>query len=495
MTQFLRLMALALSLAPLVVAAQSDVLNTRISGRLEQVTQMLKAASAGNADGVSDAKTEIEELPYPARGDRRAARRLNTSGLDKFKAEQIPASLADFERAWNIDPSDQEITNNYGYVLYRSGRLAEAEKLLRYTLALAPARSTAWANLAEVFGSQGDTDRTTAAFVVAHRYSRNPDTTKQYIEKFANTSETVGLKKGAQGALVKLFPQQQAAVASALAMTAAEKKTMQSSEAVSVATRPTTSTTIQTTNTSSKVVTAIADPMLPFVQRLPDTESVVSLYLAARSGNDASREALLRLAFAGNARAQNAVGNLYNLGLGVESNHELANTWYRKSATTGFPLAQVALAWNLQHGIGGRQDLALAFDSYRKAAEQGHPFGMHNLAVMYARGQGVAIDRIAALQWFIRSADAGVARGAHNAGLMLERGDGAPIDVSLAFAYQLSAANAGFPQAQLKVAQNYEYGRGVSLDRSLAINWYKKAAFQGIEAAQEALKRLGVTDF
>ena len=42
-----RIAAVFLSALPLMAVAQADILNKRIAGRLEQVTQMLKAASAG----------------------------------------------------------------------------------------------------------------------------------------------------------------------------------------------------------------------------------------------------------------------------------------------------------------------------------------------------------------------------------------------------------------------------------------------------------------
>ncbi len=65
---------------------------------------------------------------------------------------------------------------------------------------------------------------------------------------------------------------------------------------------------------------------------------------------------MLRLANGGNARAQHAVAMIYNHGMGVEVNHELANTWYRKSADAGFVLAQASLAWNQHNGIGTAAD-------------------------------------------------------------------------------------------------------------------------------------------
>jgi len=488
-------LAVALQMAhPFVFAQSGAAPNTQLASRLDQVSKMLAGAASRDANAVWDAKTEIEELPYPARGDRKLARRLNTTALEKFKADQVAEAMADFEKARRADPSDQEIANNYGYVLYRAGKLAEAEAQLRYTLALAPARAAAWANLAEVLGAQGQAPRAADAFVVSHRFSRNPDTTRQYIEKFAaSTTDPAGLKQGAVQALSRLFPTAgatgTAAAAQPLAGTAAERNAAVQTEMAAAA-----GAAAATPAAARAAPVSLADPFARLLSQLPNPE-VVPLFAAASQGSATAREELLRLAHGGNARAQHAVATIYNNGRGVEVNHELANTWYRKSAEAGFVLAQAGLAWNQQHGIGMAADLPLAFDNYRRAAEQGHPYAMNNLAMMYYRGMGTRPDVKASFDWFVRAAEVGLARGAYNAAWYLEYGVGQPVDLRKAFAYYLSAATAGFAQSQYKVGHAYEYGWGGSQDKAAAIDWYKKAALQGLEPAKDALKRLGVSDF
>jgi len=497
-------LAVALQMAqPFAFAQTGTAANTQITPRLDQVTKMLAGAASRDANAVWDAKTEIEELPYPARGDRKAARRLNTTALEKFKADQMADSAADFEKARRADPSDQEIANNYGYMLYRAGKLTEAEAQLRYTLALAPARAAAWANLAEVFGAQGQVQRSADAFVVSHRFSRNPDTTRQYIEKFAaSTTDSAGLKQGAAQALSRLFPAAGAngtsAAAQPLASTAAERNSAAQTEMAAAAGGPTAAAASRTPPAAADAAKAapvsLANPFARLLSQLPNPE-VAALFQAASKGNAGTREELLRLANGGNARAQHAVAMIYNQGLGVEVNHELANTWYRKSADAGFVLAQASLAWNQHNGIGTAVDPALAFENYRRAAEQGHPYAMNNLAVMYFRGVGTRPDVKASFDWFMRAAEAGLARGAHNVASQLENGTGQPADPRKAFAYYLSAGTSGFAQSQYKVGHAYEYGWGGSQDKAAATEWYKKAALQGLEPAKDALKRLGVSDF
>lgn len=473
------------------LSPSSDI---KIQLRLEQVKKMLHAASQADAASLMDTKAEIEELPYPQRGDRKLARRLNASALEKLKAEQFQGAVQEFEAAWRADPSDQEISNNYGFALYKSNRYSEAEEKLRYTLALAPARATAWANLAEVMGTMGKPQQAADAFVVSHRFSRNPETTRSYIEKFAANAEAVGLKEGASRALTKLFPINAANTPPpALPVSSTEKKAMDASEQM-LATGLI-ATVSGAKDRASKVPPALKNPMLALVSRLPDPQ-VGEMYRQAANGSIEQREALLRLANGGNLRAQNAVGNIYNYGHGAETNPELANSWYKKSAEGGFVLAQFAYAYNLYYGIGGLKNETVSAEYFRRSAEQGHPMGMNNFALMLERGTGLARpDRALAFEWYKKAADAGLARGAFNAGQFLQYSAVTADDISLAMSYYRAAANVGFSQAQVKVAQSYEYGWANTKDKAQAIEWYKKAALQGLEPAKDALKRLGVSDY
>jgi len=509
----LRPLALALSLLlpaavtlplPALAQAQPEPRLAAVKPRLDQVDRLLEAAARGNANAAWDAKTEIEELPYPARGDRRQARRLNTAALEKFKAGQMPEALAEFDRAWQADPSDQEIANNYGYALYRNQRLPQAESLLRYTLALAPARAAAWANLAEVFGAQNRPEQAAAAFVLSHRFSRNPDTTRQYIEQFstgAKAAELPGLKAGATMALARLFPppaQAGGATAQPLSGTASERRAIEIGEGVaSVPAPPPVAPAASAAAPADElpaVPACVPNPMRAYVVQQMGPE-VYPLYVSASQGSAEARERLLRLANDGDAKAQSAAGSLYDFGLGVPSDHALANGWYRKAAASGFPLAQFSLGWNYGHGFGVASDAAQEFDGYLKAAQQGHAVAMNNVGVMYARGIGAAADDMQATRWFLASAQAGLPRGAFNAAVNIERGRGTTKDLRLALAYYLSAARIGFVAAQYKAGEAYENGWLGKPDKAQAIEWYKRAALQGLEGAKDALKRLGVTDY
>jgi len=82
-------------------------------------------------------------------------------------------------------------------------------------------------------------------------------------------------------------------------------------------------------------------------------------------------EQWLPLAQQGDATAQNALGALYDHGLGVGEDHVKAAYWYEKAAKQGFPMA------------------------------------MRNLGTLYANGNGVPRDLDQAKTWLQKAADAG----------------------------------------------------------------------------------------
>lgn len=486
MTRCHRLLStLLLMLSFCATAAPSEVdTKSALSERLNGVGRMLHATKRNDAQALWDAKAEIEALAYPVRGDRRRARKLNTSALALFNAGQIEAALDEFARAFDADPSDQEIAGNYGFVLYRSHRLADAERLLRRTLALSPMRSSAWANLAEVLGTRGDAETAAHAFVVAYGLSRHAETTRLYIEKAAAESDSVGLKQAVGIALPRLEAARagmQGIVDPFTASAEAARRTETQSPAAAVPAR------------AEAVPVAVADWFERLTAPLPSPE-VTRLFVAARDGSADARTALVKLANAGNPRAQNAVGDLYGKVSGPAASADVANEWYRRSAAQGFVLAQVNLALNQQYGLGTPVDYPQAVEGYRRAAGQGHPLAMNNLGFMYVRGLGVPADPKQALTWFLRAAEAGHAQGIYNAGVSIEEGLGTAADPKRAFAFYLSAAAGDFPQAQLRVAHGYKLGWGGVKDQALAIVWYRKAARFGLEQAREALKRLGASD-
>jgi uncharacterized protein len=88
----------------------------------------------------------------------------------------------------------------------------------------------------------------------------------------------------------------------------------------------------------------------------------------------------------------------------MRGDHVTAMRIFRPLAEQGDAKAQVALGDLFNNGLGVKQDYAEAVRWYRKAAEQGNHWGQNNLAIMYEEGRGVPQDYVQAHMWFNLSA-------------------------------------------------------------------------------------------
>ena len=236
-----------------------------------------------------------------------------------------------------------------------------------------------------------------------------------------------------------------------------------------------------------------------------------------------ARNAWFPLARDGDVDAQFNLGSLYENGLGVEADAEMAAQWYRAAAARRLDLARLALA-RLQRsgllepepdedqfklletaarrglaeaqyelavaydrGLGVTQNHAIAAGWYQRAAEQGLTEAQYNLATLYDEGLGTPRDFERAREWYMRAADAGEARAMNNLGYIYEKGLGGPRDYGKAVVWYRRAAHRGLAIAQSNLAALHYLGRGVARDFEQAHHWYKAAAEQGDPIGQNGL--------
>ncbi|MEM8849458.1 MAG: tetratricopeptide repeat protein [Pseudomonadota bacterium] len=87
-----------------------------------------------------------------------------------------------------------------------------------------------------------------------------------------------------------------------------------------------------------------------------------------------AREALWPAARSGNADAEELIGVMYALGLGVEKDEVRAFEWYLRSAMKGHPGAQSGVGWYYEVGLGmPAPDLTRAYMWYVLSAIGGDP--------------------------------------------------------------------------------------------------------------------------
>ncbi len=104
------------------------------------------------------------------------------------------------------------------------------------------------------------------------------------------------------------------------------------------------------------------------------TQSAPSAYQAMALGQySRAHDLYLEEAQSGNPSAQNALGNLYYLGLGVDLNYTSARDWYFAAAKSGFGDAQLNMGHLYKQGLGVAHDPVRAFGWYNQAHKHGDP--------------------------------------------------------------------------------------------------------------------------
>jgi len=222
---------------------------------------------------------------------------------------------------------------------------------------------------------------------------------------------------------------------------------------------------------------------------------------------------LVRLADGGHPLAQQLVGYMFSLGVGVKRDLPCARTYLEASAAQGFPAGQQELAYLLLENDPSAADVKRAYDLYVAASNAGFSKAKTHLAYRlaagtfgpadFARSQALYAEAaekghpaaIFALTYFADTRDANLARlrtiaaagnpegnhwlcEAHFAAKTLA---GAIEDCSV-------AARAGFAGSRAILADAYAKGVGVTADAKEAAHWAKLArALPELRKDQRAL--------
>lgn len=193
----------------------------------------------------------------------------------------------------------------------------------------------------------------------------------------------------------------------------------------------------------------------------------------------------------GDAEARVRVGNMYQMGLGVQQDYAEASRFYRLAADQGNPNGENALGYMYNQGLGVPQDYAEAARLFKLSADQGNATAQFDLGRLYEMGLGVHQDAGEAARLYRLSADQGNPHGQNSLGVLYARGAGVKQDYGEAARLFRLAADQGLDGAEFDLGRALELGQGVPLDRDQAIAWYRKAAAQGQVDAKAALQRLG----
>ena len=166
--------------------------------------------SNNTESSIEEIQYELDNLPKPIKGDKKAARKINNEGLLQFNSNHFDNAVTFFTKAHNLDPSDIEIVNNLGYALLKQHSLDSAEQVLMSTIALSPKRVPAWTNLADLYAVKGDIKHAIAAYSYVFRYSSNKVRIYQYMKKLNDNENVDALKQARIQAMIlaeKTYPE------------------------------------------------------------------------------------------------------------------------------------------------------------------------------------------------------------------------------------------------------------------------------------------------
>lgn len=175
----------------------------------------------------------------------------------------------------------------------------------------------------------------------------------------------------------------------------------------------------------------------------------------------------------------NHIAYMYDFGLGVERNQQVAVKWYKKAAETGFKVAQFNLGLSYQKGQGVSKDLNEAIKWFRQSAEQGYAAAELKMAYLTVTGTGIKQDFKQAMKWYRLAAEHGKINAYYQIGLFYAQGNGVKKNKNRAVQYYILGAEKGDAEAQYWLGRAYEQGRGIKHDPERALYWLNKAADNG----------------
>jgi hypothetical protein len=143
---------------------------------------------------------------------------------------------------------------------------------------------------------------------------------------------------------------------------------------------------------------AMRSSSTPIAQAAPNTP-----VRPGRAIPDSVIDQIKQRAAEGDARAQNDLGVLHQLGRAVTQDDAEAVRWYRRAAVRNSVLAQNNLAWMSEQGRGLERDYSAALFWYKLSAQSGNVAAQHSLAFLYERGLGLPPNPTLAAEWYERA--------------------------------------------------------------------------------------------
>ena len=182
------------------------------SSVMQMIDYAVDSGGVGHESEIQEAKLKIEASPKPAKGNKKAARKINDQALALLNTQDFSGAVAKFVEANRLDASDIEIVNNLGFAYLKQKNLELAQQTLIAALTMFPDRAAAWSNLGDVFALSGDERKAVACYANTYRFSKDMAKTHQFMKKMNAAEDVPALKQARDGAMSwaqKVYPELQ----------------------------------------------------------------------------------------------------------------------------------------------------------------------------------------------------------------------------------------------------------------------------------------------
>jgi TPR repeat protein len=170
----------------------------------------------------------------------------------------------------------------------------------------------------------------------------------------------------------------------------------------------------------------------------------VAACIAQAADSKITIEDLTQRAAAGDRSAMHTLAESYYAGSnGADQDFKKAVEWYLRLAKAGDARAQTSIGLMYARGYGVSKNMTEAHRWWNFAAIQNDPGAQYNLGMTYLSGEGVAVDYDRAARWFREASRRGHVQAQHNLGMMYHEGKGVPKDVRQAYYWVRVAALQG----------------------------------------------------
>ena len=240
------------------------------------------------------------------------------------------------------------------------------------------------------------------------------------------------------------------------------------------------------------------DYYLQYIEYNPkDTDTLLHIGLIYESGLgvplniDLARRYYERAAETG--MAYNFLGGTYMNDEETESNERKAVHYFQKAIELGNTNAMFRISYYLHNGKGGLQvDIPREIELLTEASKRGNHQATYRLGLLFEDNEsGMAQNLELSVKYFQLAADNGILAAINKMGELYLFGEVIPANLTKAISCFTAASEQGYGKASYWLGRLHTDGIGqLEKDTQKAMNYYRKAIEQGYEEAREWMEQL-----